>query len=97
MGPDPVIPLPSDVETLQKYFVEKYTSQSHYQDLFFEDKLVGCSLRQKFATLYSHPFTCRISYENLVNYHAKPNVDDKEIQLECIQALIKVFLENCYF
>ncbi|CAG8446026.1 5398_t:CDS:10 [Diversispora eburnea] len=92
LGPDPVIPLPSDVQTLQKNFVEKYTSQSHYQDLFFEDKLAGCSLRQKFTTLYSHPFTCRISYDKLVDYHAKLNVDDKEIQLECIQALIKMIL-----
>ncbi|CAG8534737.1 6766_t:CDS:2, partial [Acaulospora colombiana] len=91
-GPDPVIPLPRDTKTLERYFVEKHISSSHRQDLFFEDKLVGCSLRQKFTTLYSHPFTCRLTRENSVDYHTKLNVNDKEIQLECVQALIKMIL-----
>ena len=88
--PKPTIPLPKDVKTLQKHFVVTYSSPNkHNRDLYFEDKLGGCSLRQKMKKLYAHSLTYRIPYKN-VDYVIKEVNSEKQIKLECIQALIKV-------
>ncbi|RIA98286.1 hypothetical protein C1645_870827 [Glomus cerebriforme] len=90
--PKPIIPLPKDVKTLQKHFVATYSSPNrHNRDLYFEDKLGGCSLRQKMKKLYAHSLTYRIPYNN-VDYMVKEVNNEKQIKLECIQALIKMIL-----
>lgn len=88
--PKPIIPLPEDVRTLQEHFVVTYSSPNrHNRDLYFEDKLSGCSLRQKMKKLYAHSLTYRIPYNN-IDYVLKEINNEKQIKLECIQALIKV-------
>ncbi|GBC02145.1 hypothetical protein RclHR1_04480009 [Rhizophagus clarus] len=90
--PKPIIPLPKDVKTLQEHFVVTYSSPNrHNRDLYFEDKLSGCSLRQKMKKLYAHSLTYRIPYNN-IDYVLKEINNEKQIKLECIQALIKMIL-----
>ncbi|CAB4436060.1 unnamed protein product [Rhizophagus irregularis] len=90
--PKPIIPLPKDVKTLQEHFVVTYSSPNrHNRDLYFEDKLGGCSLRQKMKKLYAHSLTYRIPYNN-IDYVLKEINNEKQIKLECIQALIKMIL-----
>ncbi|CAG8528472.1 10119_t:CDS:10 [Funneliformis mosseae] len=90
--PRPIIPLPQDVITLQKHFFVTYASPNkHNRDLYFEDKLGGCSLRQKMKKLYAYSLTHRIPYNN-VDYAVMELNNEKHIKLECIQALIKMIL-----
>ncbi|CAI2169647.1 18759_t:CDS:10 [Funneliformis geosporum] len=90
--PKPVIPLPQDVKTLQEHFFVTYASPNrHNRDLYFEDKLGGCSLRQKMKKLYAYSLTHRIPYNN-VDYAIIELNNEKQIKLECIQALIKMIL-----
>ncbi|CAG8599004.1 4272_t:CDS:2, partial [Dentiscutata heterogama] len=62
------------------------------QNLFYEDRLVGASLRQKFSMLYSHPVTCRIFYNGSVDYYENLDINENDIHIQCIQALVKMIL-----
>ncbi|CAJ0758213.1 2839_t:CDS:10 [Entrophospora sp. SA101] len=90
--PIPIILLPSDIQTLYKHFVILYSSPTHNQDIYYEDKLSGSSLRKKMSILYSHSFTCRFNNQNSVDYFNIENLTEKDIKLEAIQALIKIIL-----
>ncbi|CAG8585570.1 5903_t:CDS:10, partial [Cetraspora pellucida] len=88
-SPDPIIPLPCDIKTYERTFIENYVSTMRHQNLFYEDKLGGSSLRQKFSMLYSHPVTCRIFYNESVDDYEKLDISDNDINVQCIQALVK--------
>ncbi|KAG9298344.1 hypothetical protein G9A89_002832 [Geosiphon pyriformis] len=89
--PDPIktFSLPLDIGDFDKLFEVTRSPEILKKPLFFEDKLVGLSLRAKMRLLYAHAFTCRLNYTE----NDFPQIGKRQNnQSELLQALFKMIL-----